>query len=219
MTLSVLNDALLRRKGSPEEFKQYFTDRAISIFDGVFKDYEPEEARKIALYILCGYSEDSPLVIPRMDSQEEKNGICMFLDIDGDLKASLMNLRDPVIRRATTQYMMQFCGPVFRSYKMMEVRMRDMELFITNREYVVRKTEVDKEGKETITETQDAKEYSKAVTEHLRLAKQMEMVEKQLKAQVKRMDGIEELNDYLTRQKKAGKISSQRTGHIENFIQ
>lgn len=218
MTISVLNECLLLRKKGPEELRDYLTKINLTIFDDIWdSSASPLEAQQAILFIVCGYSEDSPLLILRQDTKEEKMGICEFLNIPDFRRAELMNLKNTHVRRATTEYMQHFAGPLFRSLMFMKIQHNDLELDVTNRSAAVTKTEVKDEVSTTIV-TFDYKEHGKAITEMTRLAREIDKLEKQIRDQVKRMEGIEEIRDYMASAKKAGKLTGGRRGNIESCV-
>jgi hypothetical protein len=217
MTISVLNEAILLRNKPPEFLREYLSKINLTIFDDVYEAMSTLEAHQAVLFILCGYSEESPLLILRQDTKEEKIGICDFLNIPDFRRPDLMNLKTPVVRRATTDYLQQFSGPLFRSLMFLKIQYNDLELDVTNRAAAVKKTET-KDEVSTTTETFDYKEHGKAITEMIRLGREVDKLEKQLRDQVKRMDGIEELRDYMASAKKSGKLSGGRRGNIESCV-
>ncbi len=217
MTTSILNDCLLLRKKEPHYLQEYFTTINVTIFDTIFAKSEPLEAQQTVLFIVCGYSEESPLLILRQDSKEEKMGICEFLDIPDFLRADLINLKNPDVRRAVTSYMHAFSGPLFRSLMFMKIQYNDFELDVTNRAFTIKKSET--EGDKVIdSEIFDVKEHGKGVAEMNRLAVAIDRLEKQLKSQVKRMEGIDEMLNYIDAAKRSGKISGGRRGNVEGYI-
>lgn len=220
MTISILNDCLLLRAEHSDKLQDYFATINVDIFNAIFSTKPPDEAKQIILYILCAYSEESPLVIIRQDTKEEKMGICEYLNIPDFKRRELMELTDIDIRRAATSYLTSFAGPLFKSYKFLQIQVEDIELDITNRAFTIKKTELGKDGApDVITEIPDVKEHSKAVTEYARLCKQLEMLERQIKqSHLKRMEGIEDLKNFTREGKQAGRISKVRTGNVENVI-
>lgn len=217
MTISILNECLLLRKKKPEDLREYLSRINLTIFDDIWDTMDPLPAQQAILFIVCGYSEDSPLLILRQDTKEEKIGICEFLNIPEFSRGDLMNLKTSAVRRAATEYMQQFAGPLFRSLMFMKIQYNDLELDVTNRAAAVKKTEV-KDDVSTTTETFDYKEHGKAITEMTRLAREIDKLEKQIRDQVKRMEGIDELRDYMASAKKAGKLTGGRRGNIENCV-
>lgn len=217
MTISILNECLLRRRKPPEEMRAYLESINLTIFNEIYEELELLVAHQTILFILCGYSEDSPLLILRQDTKEEKMGICEYLEIPEFLRSDLMNLKKPVVRVATTAYMQQFSGPLFRSLMFQKIQYNDLELDVTNRAAAVKKTE-NKDGNEVTTETFDYKEHGKAITEMTRLAREIDKLEKQLREQIKRMEGLDELREYMSQAKRTGKMSGARKGNIESCI-
>jgi hypothetical protein len=219
MTTSILNDALILRKDTPEKLQEYLYSINLTIFDPIFHNSaDLKEAQQTILFILCAYSEDSPLLILRRDNKEEADSICEYLQIPEYIRHKLITLSDNVTRRAVTQYVMEFAGPLFRSYSFLKIQANDFELDITNRAYTIKKTEVDKDGKETITEIFDTKEHGKAIIEHARILRTIKGLEEQIKQQIKRMEGIEDMQKFAREGKESGAIKGERRGNVEKYI-
>lgn len=199
MTLSILNETLLLRKNPPKEMQDYFKSINLIIFNEIYEQLNPQEAHQTILYILCAYSEDSPLLIIRQDSNEEKEGICDYLEIPDFMRGKLKQLSDRNVRHATTQYILQFAGPLFKAFKLMDIQLEDLNLAITNREYIVQpKEEKAKEGeepKETTILLYDWKEHAKAVMQYEVLSKKKDTLERELKNQLA-YKAINELKEY-----------------------
>ena len=219
MTTSILNDLLLLKNSGKEKIQEYLKATNITIFDTIFQKYTEIEAIQIVLFIVCGYSEDSPLVIIRQDHNEEKNGICEYLQIPEFLRNNLINLVDNEIRWAITKYLTDFSGQLFRSLMFMKIQLNDFDLDITNRRFSIKDVEKGKDDEpDVVTYFYDIKEHGKAIAEHARLSKQIDLLEKQIKAQVKKMDGIEEMKNFLNKEKEAGRIKGGRVGNVERVI-
>jgi hypothetical protein len=218
MTTSILNDALLLRNEPGERLQECLHNINLTLFDPIFHNSSSiQEAKQKVLYILCAFSEESPLLILRQDSKEEKEGICEYLGIPEFMRKKLMELSEPEVRRATTHYISQFAGPLFRSLMFMKIQSDDYELMITNRDFSIRKTEI-VDDKEVVTETFDVKEHGKAIAEFARLSKTIDSLEKQIRQQVKRYEGIEDLQEFTRHGKDTGKLKGQRSGNVENTI-
>lgn len=219
MTTSILNDILLLKNSPLEKIQDYLKAINLTVFDRIIQKYEPQEAVQIILFIACGYSEDSPLIILRQDHNEEKDGICEYLAIPEVFRNNMIRLVDPYIRTAVTQYVTQFAGPLFRSYMFMKIQLMDFDLDITNRNFSEKKVEKGKEDEpDVVTYFYDIKEHGKAIAEHSRLSKQIDLLEKQIRAQVKKMEGIEDIKEFLHKEKDAGRIKGGRVGNIETTI-
>lgn len=195
MTYSILNDALLLKNKPPEELQEYLHTINLLIFDPIFKNSQNlKEAQQTILFILCSYSEDSPLLILRRDSEEEKTGICEYLDIPEFMRGKLMQLSDAETRRATTTYIQQFASPLFKALKLLEIQLDDLNMAITNRVYVTVKE--GKEGKEEVTiPLYDFGAHAKAVTQYELLCKRKDALEKELKSTIQ-FKGIADLKEY-----------------------
>jgi len=226
MVISILNDCLLLRNKDPEELRQYLQSINIKIFDTLFSKLDPLVAKQTVLFILCAYSEDSPLQVLRQDSREEKIGICDFLDIPEFLRSNLFNLSDPDVRRSVTTYLNQFAGPIYKSWQFLKIQAQDLENDIINRAFATRKEDnpnSDAEEEEVneapnVVIYWDIKEHFKAVKQHTELCKQIDAIEKVIHNQVKKMEGIEEMANFTDKAKKSGKIMGGRRGNVEGFI-
>lgn len=221
MTFSPLNDCLLLRNEPFEKTKEYFSTINLTVFDNLISKYPPQEVHQIILYLLCAYSEDSPLLIARQDSKAEQEGICEYLNIPEFKRKKLIELKDNYTRIAVTDYVTQFAGEVFRSLMFMKIQLQDYQLAITNKRYYIIRDDKDssKEGEAKEEEIVfDWVQQGKAQTQCNNLAIQIEKLEKQLKDKMKRMDGIEELKSFGWDEKENGRMKVNRSGNIENFI-
>jgi len=217
MTSSILNECLLLYK-KKETIQEYLHSINVTIFDPIFHSSQDlREATQKIMFILCAYSEDSPLLILRQDSKEEKEGICEYLQLPEFMRRPLMELSDIEVRRATTQYLTLFAGPLFKSLQFMKIQYEDFDLDITNRAFSIKKTE-EKEGTSITTEIFDSKEHMKAVNELAKLAKTIDVLEKQLRSQITRMEGINDLKEFTRNSKDSGKIKGGRQGNVETAI-
>ena len=196
MTTSILNDLLSIRNESPDKIQEYLSSINLSIFQDVTEAYPPLEAKQIILFIVTAYSEDSPLLIVRSDSHEEKIGICEYLGIPEIFRGKLIQLTDPTVRKATTQYIINFAGPLFKALKLIEIQLEDLNLAITNREYYIKpKDNESTEEKDVKITLYDWKEHSKAVQQYEILSKKKDALEKQLKDH-HAYKAIQELKEY-----------------------
>lgn len=193
----------------------------IHLFDDIIPatttDDEPDtikliEAKQDILYILCAYSEESPMIISRQDDKIEKEAICELLQIPELYRPTLMNLTRKEVRNAVTTYVNNMAGPLFRNLCFLKIQLADYELNITNRSYGTF-SKVDDKGV-PIDWQYDIKEHAKAVTETIRLSKEIDKLEKEIKSQVKRMDGIESMKEYKA--KSTSKSGGARSGNVEN---
>ena len=219
MTTSLLNDCLLLRAGTKEKLREYLHSVNLLVFDPLFDRLHRTDVGltvpQIILYILCAYSEDSPMIILRQDVLTEQNNICEFLQIPEIFRPDLINLKDSQIKRVAVDYVNQFAGPVFRSMMFTRIQIRDLEVVITNRDFATLKEDEQ-------CYNYDIKEHGKAVSEHMRLSTQLKALEKQINQDMKRIDGMNELLDFIDEAKgtKKGKAAKKRaTGHIENQIE
>lgn len=221
MTTSILNEVLLLKDKHVFEIEKYLHSINVHIFDYITKhlsteeasgSLEHQEAKQTILYILCAYSEDSPLIILRNDDKTEKLAICEFLNIPEIYRHALLSLTKNEVRVAVTTYVSQFSGPLFRNLCFLKIQLADYELNITNRNYGTF-GKLDDKGV-PIEWLYDGKEHAKSVTETIRLSKEIDKLEREIKSQVKRMDGIEELKAF--KHKSTNKTGGARSGNVEN---
>lgn len=213
MTTSILNDCLLLRNEPIEKLREYFKTINVDIFDAIFSKYaeSPNEAIWSILFIVCAYSEESPMVILRQDNRAEMEGICEYLQMPEYFRNRLYTLHDQEIRLATTRYLSQFSGPLFKTYKFLLIQMNDLELDITNRNFGEKKEQdgENEDDEKKILFHWDLKEHGKAVTEYARISKQISSLELTIKHQVKRLEGIEGLVEFKM---KTGRTRSSGRG-------
>lgn len=214
MTISLLNDCLQLKEQPGEKLQDHLRSAGLQIFDPIFHGSQNSYEGKLkVLYILCAYSEDSPLLILRQDTKEEKEAICQYLQIPDYMRSYLFQLKEREVRTATTQYLTQFSGPLFKSYKFLQIQVEDIELDITNRAFGIKTTK-----DEVTTEVFDIKEHGKAVTEHSRLSRQLDKLEKEMRqGHLKRLEGLDDLKKFC-RDGQDTILKGQRTGNVENKI-
>lgn len=221
MTVSILNEVLLLKDQHLFEIEKYLHSVGVHIFDYIINhmsadeaagNLEKQEAKQTILYILCAYSEDSPLIILRQDDKTEKDAICTYLHIPELYRPALLNLTAADVRTAVTTYVSQFAGPLFRNLCFLKIQLADYQLNITNRNYGAYE-KLDDEGK-PINWLYDNKEHAKSVTETIRLSKEIDKLEKEIRGQVKRFEGIETLKEWKSKSQK--KQGGARSGNVEN---
>ena len=211
MIISILNDALEIKDQPAEILQQYLHDINLNIFDPIFYNCSSlTEAKQKILYILCAYSEDSPLLILRQDSKEEKEGICEYLQMPDFLRSKLYTLEELEVRRAATEYLTRFAGPLFRTMMFLRIQYDDQQLAITNKTYSIKKTEELKDEILTKTETFDNKEHGIAIRELAKLGKEIAFFEKEIKA-TGTYRAINEMREYKAKNIDK-KIGSNTTG-------
>jgi hypothetical protein len=178
MTTSILNDALQLRNEDPIKLQEYLHSINLVIFDPIFHTSQNlTEGKQTVLYILCAFSEDSPLLILGQDGTVEKEGICEYLGIPEFMRKKLMELEGQELRRAATGYIIQFGSPLFKALKLIEIQLEDLNLAITNREY---KT-TSKDGKEETIPLYDFPAHGKAVYQYEQLSKRQAIVQNEIK--------------------------------------
>lgn len=196
MTTSILNDLLLLRREPGIKIKEYLETIGVKVFDNIIGKYSENEYKNIVLYIVCAYSEDSPMIILRNDAKVENDTIGNYLDIPEYMRDLIINSQVREIRHAVTDYIVQFSGSLFKVYNFLKIQISDLDLDISNRAFTIKKTTQDKVTGENVTEElYDQKEHGKAVSEHIRLCKELNKLEKEIKAQ-SNYKGITEAKEY-----------------------
>lgn len=221
MTVSILNECLLLRNKPLKEMVDYLHGINIHLFDDIIPktttDEEPDaiksvEAKQAILYVLCAFSEESPMIIMRQDDKVEKDAICEFLNIPELYRPALLTLSQQAVRKTVTRYVTQFAGPLFKNLFFLKIQLADYELNVTNRNYG---TFFKKDEEGNLQEpTYDFKEHAKSVTETIRLSKEIAKLENEIKGQIKRLDGIESMKEYKS--KATNKSGGARSGNVEN---
>lgn len=210
MITSLLNDILLLKNSPFEKTVDYLHTTGIAIFDTIINAtrYNEKEKHQIILYIFCAYSEDSPLIVLRQESKDEKEQICEYLDIPEINRHNITTFHDQDIRQAVTTYLWQFAGDNFRNLMFMKIQYEDFDRDITNREFTTSKDELI---------YYDWKEHGKAINERDKLARAINKLELEIRKQVKTYEGIEEMRAWKDKVKDKWKPSS-RGMQMENSI-
>lgn len=219
MITSLLNDILLLKNSPLEKTVDYLRTSGITIFNTIIDStkYNEKEKHQIILYIFCAYSEESPLIVLRQDSKDEKEQICEYLDIPEINRHNITSFHDQDIRKATTTYLWQFAGELFRNLMFMKIQYDDFDRDITNREFTTKEfDEKDDSGNSaSFTVHYDIKEHNKAIAERDKLAKAIFKLETDIKKQIKVYEGIEEMRAWKDKVK--GKWNpSSRGMQMEN---
>lgn len=183
MTRSILNDSLLL-KGEPlQSLVDYFTQINLTTFSPIIESGKnDQEKRQTILFILCAYSEDSPMVILRQSGQEEKENICEYLEIPEYMRHALISLDDPIVRQCATDYLYKFTGEMFRNLMFMKIQSEYLEMVVTNRAFAT-----NEEG----VIHYDFKEHGKAIAEKEKLARSIIKIENEMKTHFNRAEAIE----------------------------
>lgn len=210
MTKSILNDALSIKNEPIQKLFEYFHDINLTTFQPIFEQEKNEEEKKqTILFILCAYSEDSPMVILRQDSKEEKENICEWLNIPQMYHPALVSLADPVVRKCAVSYLQQFAGELFRNLMFMMIQYEYLDQIITNREFFT---------KEEGPIHYDWKEHGKATAEKEKLARSITKIQTELKQQSARLFAIESMKEWKEKGKNKTK-SLTREMDIESSPQ
>lgn len=220
MTHSILND-IAQMRGKPlSEWREYFTRINVDVFAPILNEAPETESTKCdqakdtILFILCAFDETSPMIVSRQDATEEKQRICEFLNIPEFRWDALVFLKDPIVRRCATDYLMRFAGELFRNYMFMKIQLTDLDLMITNRDFMIDK-EVDEEGRKIICSF-DVKDYGKAVQQREILSRSIVKIENDLRGQM-RLLGVDVIKEYKERALRDSPRVS-RKGHPESLV-
>ena len=175
MTTSILNDCLLLKDEDPQKIIDYLKKINLTLFDPIIESIQdPLHLKQTILFLLCAYSEDSPLIIIRQDAKEEKSAICEYLQIPELYHHPLIELSDPLVRQAAIQYLERFAGQEFKTLQYLKIQLADFERDTTARVFTTSKDEIIQ---------YDYKEHMKAVTETKRLATLIHQAEEHIKKQ------------------------------------
>lgn len=220
MTHSILNDIAPMRKLPLSEWREYFAKVNVDTFLPILNAVDEtdkvkcEEAKDTILFILCAFDDASPMIVSRQDATEEKKRICEFLDIPEYRRESLVFLKDTVVRKCATDYMMTFCGELFRNYMFMKIQLTDLDLMITNRDFMVDK-ELDEDGR-TIHCSFEVKDWGKAIGQRKILAQDIVRAENEMRGAMRLM-GIDVIKEYKEKAIRDSPRQS-RKGHPESLV-
>lgn len=226
MTYSILNDCLTIWQSTQEIDKhgkllEYFQTINVPIFDTLLGKEDKDKAAILVMFSVLGYSEDSPMIVLKQDSIQERRNICTFLGVKSPKEIEeIAYLRDPELKQAVTDYMVQFCGEEFRSLMFCKIQLADYDYDITNRKFrdSVEESTGDKETPTKIVYYYDSKEHGKAVMERIRLAKEIEKMEKtELQKNKHKFAELNKLEDWV-RTGGVKTVKTRRTGHPEALI-
>jgi hypothetical protein len=227
MTHSILNDCLTIWQSSAVDktakLQEYFDTINVYIFNKLLASKDSEKAAIMVMFAIIGFSEESPMVVIKQDSIEEKRNICKYLGVtDSKLIDEIAYLRDRELKEAATDYLVAFAGEEFRSLMFCKIQLADYEYDITNRmfrESIIEST--GDEGSPTRVEyTYDIKEHNRAVLERARLAKEIEKMERtQIQKNKHKFVSLNKMEDWIRTGGGTAAGKTKRTGHPETFIQ
>jgi len=219
MTHSILNDCLTIWQSNTVDktakLQEYFDTINVSIFNKLLANKD-DKAAIMVMFAIIGFSEESPMVVIKQDSIEEKRNICKYLGVtDSKLAEEISYLRDKDLKEAATDYLVSFAGEEFRSLMFSKIQLADYEYDITNRRF-----------REVATEDQvlafnyDIKEHNRAVLERARLAKEIEKMERtQIQKNKHKFVALNKMEDWIRTGGGTVTGKTKRTGHPETFIQ
>ena len=143
MTVSILDEVIAKKLTTGPQLKEHFQSKNLSIFTPIFESSANDaEAASIILFILYAYTEESPYLIARANSEKEMQSICERLQIPEYIQTWLISLPDekPQIRKAVIDYLEYFAPEMWSSLQFNKIQLKDMQRIITT------KSSTDKHG-------------------------------------------------------------------------
>lgn len=207
MTRSILDDVLGLEEKTVESLKAYFDSIGVQTFTPI---YPLPDAYKIILFILCAYSEESPMLICNQDVYTEKNNICDKIGIPEYMRGTLFRMDQSVIRDAVKKYLLDFASAEFKNLQFLKINLMDVEDILAGK--LCRK-EV-KEEEVVITTEFDDVTYRKLLEQSTRLAKDIAKAERELKT-AKEYMYIENFFDGAQRDRKNESFSVEANRNIK----
>lgn len=227
MTHSILNDCLTIWQSNTADktakLQEYFDTVNVSIFNKLLANNDSEKAAIMVMFAIIGFSEESPMVVIKQDSIEEKRNICKYLGVtDSKLAEEISYLRDKDLKEAATDYLVSFAGEEFRSLMFCKIQLADYEYDITNRRFREANVEStgDEEAPTKVSFNYDIKEHNRAVLERARLAKEIEKMERtQIQKNKHKFVALNKMEEWIRTGGGTVTGKTKRTGHPETFIQ
>lgn len=136
MTVSILDNVISQKIKTTEGLRDYFGSINLLLFGNILSGYEKEESYYIVMYILYAYSEESPYLINRANSEKEQQAICTRLQMPEYIQGWVLVLppEKPNIRTAIIDYLEYFAGELWRNLQYLKMQLRDIQKIITNKE-------------------------------------------------------------------------------------
>jgi hypothetical protein len=174
VTHSILNDVLAMRRGDTVALDAYLERTGITVFEPI--KGHPWRFDAI-LYILCAYSEDSPMVVLGRDSADEKAAICFKLQLPDDLAQAFSTLSDKAFKKCVMDYLYAFAGPEFQNVQFLRIQLANIQKIVTEMLCFTAKDD----GEGVLTTEFDAATYSRLLKESREVAAAIARTEKDLK--------------------------------------
>jgi len=208
MVYSILDDVLGLKDKSLEGLKMYFESVGVGVFEDL---YNLPDAHNIIMFILLGYSQDSPMLIANQDYKVQKMNICTKLGIPEYKQNDLVNVKDKVIRRVIYNYLEDFAGAEFQNLMFLKIKLADTEEIIVN--MLCRETIAGEEG---VVDTSkfDAAAHARLLKESRELALAITRIEKELKDRKKPYLFIENFFDKEKSSKRTEVFSVEGNSNI-----
>lgn len=105
MTNSIFLEVYERKDLKPDLFFDFLNSRGLEFFRSILGSRGESDAKMIALYIICGYSEDSTMVINGSEWSANKKEIAESIGLPVDLYEATLYLCDMDVISAVTRYL------------------------------------------------------------------------------------------------------------------
>src|ERR1017187_7271263 len=101
MTVSILDRAISEKIKTAEGLRALLQEVNLTLFHDIL-DYKMEESWYVIMFIMYAYSEESPWLITRANSEKEQMAICQRLQMPEYIKGWVLTLPQdkPELRRA-----------------------------------------------------------------------------------------------------------------------
>lgn len=111
---------LKHRELAADKFFEKINEFKPGLFEPLLEEFEPEEAKSIALYIVIGYSINSTYVLLREDWSRHKTQIVETAKVPEYLHSKCKNLESISIKNVIYEYLEAQCHSDFKHLKMLE---------------------------------------------------------------------------------------------------
>lgn len=172
------------------------------VFDPLFDKYNVEgEATGIVMFILYGYSQESPMLIATADNEREKKGILEFLNIPEYMRGPLLELTDTVILSCLEDFLNTYAGEEWKLLQWLTIERNSWQRMIVRRELVIKQTYG--KGDNTVTEESfDVMGTMRATQNVERLTKSIDKLQSTIKQKYQYMNLAQ--RDIIASRRKAG---------------
>lgn len=177
MTFSILDSALKIHSTTKsfEQLKMFLETIGVTTFQPL---YGKEDAYTLILFVLIGFSQDSPKIVSNQDFRAGLKNICEFLEVKGEKQTELVKLSDSTLKKVIAAYLTEFAGAEFARLQFLKIQFADAQDIIT--QMLCRKVVAEEEGVIIGTEF-DAATHARLMTENRKTAKDIVQTEKELK--------------------------------------